>query len=186
MFHKKSEIPGHAAAIYTCTIDGDYIYTGSADKFVTRWSILDGTQDNFAIKFEQSVYALEICERLLFVGLSDGSLHIFDLDKRVEIKYYTQHKKSIFSIQYNPIKGQVYVGDMDGNLSIWRLESLDLMIYLPLDAGKIRDIAISSTGERFAVAGQDGYIRLFEADYFNEIVTMDAHIGGVTSILFSS
>ncbi|MBL4862478.1 MAG: WD40 repeat domain-containing protein [Crocinitomicaceae bacterium] len=184
MFHKKQEIQGHAGAIYTCTCDHEYIYSGSADKFVTRWNLNDGTQDPFAIKFEQSVYALEICERLLFVGLSDGSMHVFDLDKRVELKYFTQHTKAIFSIKYNPLKGQVYVGDADGNLSVWNRETLELMIYLPLDAGKIRNFAISPNGERFALSGQDGAIRLFEAEYFNEIATIDAHKGGATAVLF--
>ena len=120
---KQKEITGHAGAVYCCASKGNYIYTGSADKYVTRWKIDEGIQDKFAIKFEYSVYCIEIHEQLLFVGLSDGALHVFDLEKKVELKYFTQHKEGIFSITVNLIKNQLYVGDADGNLSIWDLKS---------------------------------------------------------------
>ncbi|MFT6503525.1 MAG: WD40 repeat protein [Crocinitomicaceae bacterium] len=184
MFQKSKEIQGHAGAIYSCTFDGKYVYTGSADKFVTRWNLKEGTQDNFAIKFEQSVYALEINQTTLFVGLSDGSLHIFDLEQRKELKFFTQHKEAIFSIAANPIKAHLYVGDADGNVSVWDLNTFELLIYIPLNAGKVRDIAVEENGERFALACQDGTVRIFESSYFNEVSTINAHKDGATSVLF--
>jgi WD40 repeat protein len=184
MFRKSKEIQGHVGAIYSCTFDGKYVYTGSADKFVTRWDLEKGTQDNFAIKFEQSVYALEINQKNLFVGLSDGSLHIFDLEQRKELKFFTQHKEAIFSIAANPIKAHLYVADAGGNVSVWDLNTFDLLIYIPLNTGKVRDIAVEENGGRFALACQDGTVRIFESSYFNEVSTINAHKDGATSVLF--
>ena len=185
MFQKKLEISGHAGAIYCCLVSDGFLYSGSADHYLTRWNLSTGEQDKFAIKFEHSVYAIEMIEnKILVVGLSSGDLHFFDIEERKEIKYFTQHKKAIFSIAYNQIKSQLYVTDAEGNLSVWNALDYSLMIYLPLDCGKVRRIAISQNGNEIALACQDGYIRIIETEYFNEIKTINAHKDGATSVLF--
>lgn len=184
MFRKEREISGHAGAIYSCTFDGNYIYSGSADKFVARWIPEEGTQDKFAIRFEHSIYAVKFTKPHLIVGRSDGGLHVFDVEKRVEEKYFTQHTKAIFSVSINSHKGHCYAADADGNVSVWDLESWDLLLYLPLDCGKIRDIAVSADGSRIGVCGQDGYLRIFDTDTFNELFTIKAHKDGATAACF--
>jgi len=182
---KSKEIIGHAGAIYACITKGDYIYTGSSDKYLTRWRISDGSQDKFAIKFNHSVYAMNITkEEFLVVGLSNGALHFFDINKRKEIKFYTQHKKGIFSIEYNLIRDHIYVADADGNLSVWESDGRKLLIYLPLGCGKVRSIDIFNDGSYFALACQDGNIRVFESEYFNEVSKIYAHKEGASSLLF--
>lgn len=185
LFRKEKEISGHAGAIYTCTSEENSIFTGSGDKYVARWNSETGVQDKFAIQFDESVYAIcFLSKRMLAVGLSNGHLHIFDLEKNAEIKFFTQHTKAIFSIAFNAHKQQFYVADADGNLSIWSSETLSLLLYLPLDAGKIRDIAINQSGENIALACQDGTIRVFECSFFNEIKTLKAHKNGATAVMF--
>ena len=185
LFRKEKEISGHAGAIYTCTSEGNSIYTGSGDKYVARWNSETGIQDKFAIQFDESVYSIcFLSKRRLVVGLSNGHLHIFDLDENKEVKFFTQHTKAIFSCAFNACKQQFYVADADGNLSVWSSETLSLLIYLPLDAGKIRDIAVNQTGENIAMACQDGTIRVFETSFFNEIHTLNAHKNGTTALLF--
>ena len=184
-FIKKTEITGHVAAVYSCCASPNFIYSASSDKHVVRWLIETGEQDKFAIKFDFPVYSIELIEdNFLVAGLSSGDLHVFDLKKNQEVKFYQQHKSAIFSIRNNTIKNQLYVGDADGNFSIWDSKTLELIIYLPLDCGKIRSISVNRTGEHFSIACQDGFIRVFETSYFNEINSMSAHKNGVTSILF--
>lgn len=187
MFQKKNEIVGHAGAVYCCLAVGDFVYSGSADHYVTRWNIETGEQDKFAIKFEHSIYDLEmIGDKILAVGLASGGLHFFDIEERKEIKFFTQHQKAIFSIAYNSIKNQLYVTDAEGNLSVWNTLDYSLMIYLPLDCGKIRRMAISQYCDIVALACQDGFIRIIETEHFNEIHTIKAHKDGATSVLFHS
>lgn len=184
MFRKEREISGHAGAIYSCTFDGSYIYSGSADKFVARWIPNEGIQDKFAIRFEHSIYAVKHVAHFLIVGRSDGGLHVFDTNTRKEEKYFTQHTKAIFSISINEAKGHCYAADADGNVSIWDLNTWELLLYLPLDCGKIREIAVTSDGSRMVVCGQDGYLRIFDVETFNELFTIDAHKDGATAACF--
>jgi len=185
LFEKQIEISGHAGSIYTCTSKDGFIYTGSGDNYVARWNPETGEQDQFAIKFDESVYSLVfIDDNRLVVGLANGHVHVFDLNSNKEVKFFTQHTKAIFALGFNKEKKQVYVADADGNLSIWDSNTLELLIYLPLDCGKVRDIAISENGEQFVLACQDGTIRVFESNFFNEILTIDAHKNGATAVLF--
>jgi WD40 repeat protein len=185
-FHKRCEIKGHAAAIYCGDFDSDYLYSGSADQFITRWDINLGVQDKFAIRMNQSVYALQlISNKLLIAGLSSGAIHVFDLINRVEIKHFTQHIKGIFCLAFNDFKNHFYAGDSDGNLSIWNAESLELLLYLPLNVGKIRKLNSSLSGDRIVLSCQDGSIRVFETNGYNEIHTIEAHKNGATVSVFN-
>lgn len=186
MFRKEREIRGHSGAIYSCTFDGSYIYSGSADKFVARWIPDEGVQDKFAIRFEHAIYALKHTENFLIVGRSDGGLHVFNTETRVELKYFTQHTKAIFSISINEHKQHCYAADADGNVSVWDMESWSLLIYLPLDCGKIREVAVSNDGSRIAICGQDGFLRVFAVDTFNEIITIRGHKDGATAACFDA
>ncbi|MEN9999155.1 MAG: hypothetical protein RI922_2145 [Bacteroidota bacterium] len=187
MFHKFKEFSGHGAGIYSLAFDGQFIYSASADHYVARWSIDTGEQDRFAVKFDFPVYSIALLNNtdFLAVGLSSGDLHIFDLTNRVEVKFYQQHTKALFCITENSIKQQFYTADADGNLAIWDSSTFDLLIYLPIDCGKIRRIAVDASGEYFAVACQDGTIRVFETAFFNEINTFKGHVGGTTAIVFN-
>ena len=121
IFRKRKELTGHSAGVYSLAYDGTFLYSGSADRFVTRWDLETGIQDKFAIRFENPVYSICLVSecKFLAVGLSNGDLHIFYLESKTEIKFFTQHKKAIFSITENGLKQQIYVTDADGNLSIW-------------------------------------------------------------------
>jgi WD40 repeat protein len=185
-FHREKEISGHNGAVYTISASDSHIYSGSADRFVARWKILEGTQDNFSIRLEHPVYATCLAEDLLFIGLNNGDLHIVDITQRKELKYYQQHKVGIFEITYNSEMRHVYIADADGNLSVWSCETLELVIYLPLDCGKIRNISVSSDGSQFALGGQDGVCRVFDAKNFNETAAWLAHKAGVTGVLLEN
>ncbi len=185
-FRKQKQISGHSAGIYSLAYDGEYIYSASADKYVARWNVKDGTQDKFAIRFETAVYTICLINdaQHLVVGLADGGIHIFDLANRQELKFYTQHKKAVFEIKENPVKHHFYVTDADGNLSIWNAVDFSLLLYLPLDSGKIRRIAVQDNGELIALACQDETVRIIETEFFNEIELLRAHEGGTTAVMF--
>lgn len=185
-FRKIKELAGHSAGVYSLAFDQTYIYSGSADKFVARWDLERGLQDKFAIRFESPVYSICLIanNQKLVVGLANGDLHIFDLLERKEVKFYQQHKTALFAISNNSVKGHFYTADADGNLSVWSDATLDLLIHLPLECGKIRRITVASSGRYMGLACQDGNFRVFDTETYNEIATVNAHKGGATCLLF--
>ena len=183
-FVKSKEIIGHSGQIFSIAFDGNFIYSSSADKFVTRWDFHTGLQDKFAIRFEQSPYSISLIsnDEKLAVGLENGDLHIFDLRDRKEVKFYQQHKSGVFYLKENKSKNQFYSSDADGNLAVWNSDSLKLDVFLPFACGKIRRMSLNSDESKLYLACQDGFVRVLETEFYNLIEEFFAHEGGTTSI----
>jgi WD40 repeat protein len=181
-----AEIVGHSAAVYSLDFDGTYIYTASADKYVTRWNPYTTKQDGLTIKFDFPVYSLSLLKNKnhLIAGLNTGDIHIFDIKKRKEIKFYKQHLSAVFCICVNHSRGQWYSADADGNIGVWSIEDHSLLALFPFNCGKIRRLTLNTDGSQLAVACQDGTIRLIETLNFNELKSIHAHKDGASSVVF--
>jgi WD40 repeat protein len=183
-FAKSKEFIGHSGQIFSIVFDGYFIYSASADKYITRWDIEKEEQDKFAIRFEKSPYSLALISNneKLAVGLENGDLHIFDLLDRKEIKYYQQHKSAIFYLKENKSKKQFYSTDADGNLAVWNADLLKLELILPFNCGKIRRLSLNADESKLFLACQDGFIRILETDFYNLIDEFYAHKEGATAM----
>ncbi len=183
-FVKTKEFIGHSGQIFSIAFDGNFIYSSSADKFVTRWNFQTSQQDKFAIRFEISPYTISLISNYekLAVGLENGDLHIFDLLNRKEVKFYQQHKSAVFSALENKSKSHFYSCDADGNLAVWNTSSLKLELFLPFNCGKIRRMTLNSDESKLFLACQDGFIRILETHFYNLIDEIYTHEGGVTAL----
>ncbi|NBR14420.1 MAG: hypothetical protein EBQ94_08380 [Flavobacteriales bacterium] len=185
-FTRIIEFSDHSGAVYSIAYDGQFIYSASGDKYVCRWNPITGTQDKFAIKFNNTPYSIQLFNdnSMLAVGLENGDLHFFDLIERVETKFFKQHKSAIFNILENKHTQQLYTTDADGNLAVWSTNDFSLQLLLPFDCGKIRRMAMNQNGSMLYLACQDGNIRVIETEFYNLIDEFLAHKEGVTSLAF--
>lgn len=180
-----NHISGHSMAIYDVVFYNDRIYTTSADKFVVRWDLKSGEQDDFTVKLDHSAYRIALNDAgQILIGDAKGGLHFVAIKEKKEKRYLTQHQSPIFALSFNSSKKEFYSGDGDGYIAIWDANSMDLKLIIPLTCGKIRCIAVNESGEFIAVCGQDGYILVFETNFFNEIHTFRAHKDGVNCAIF--
>jgi WD40 repeat protein len=177
---KKLEIREHTAGVYHIQFYNGFIYSSSADRFLTRWNPELGTQDKFAIRFEQSVFKFVIFKDQLLAGTASGDLHFFDLTNRREIKHYTNHTSAIFSMAIDEVRDQVFVGDADGNLTIWKWSTATFRAEFPMDCGKIRALTIHE--DRLYLGGADGFIYVLDAEKMNLLERFYAHNEGVTAL----
>ncbi len=182
-YSKNIQITGHQGPIYALSQDADFIYSASADKFVARWHKASGAQDHFAIRCTQAPFSICVFEnqQQLAIGLADGSLHIIDTQSKKELKFLKVHSAAIFALASNEQQKQHYTADANGNLFVWDFQ-WNLLIQLPFNCGKIRQIAIGPDGSYFLVACADGYFRKIETTFFNEIAQTYAHQDGCTAL----
>ena len=183
-FYRTKEFVGHSGQIFSLDFDGFFVYSASADKFVTRWNIIKEEQDKFAIRFEKTPYSIALISsnEKLVVGLENGDLHIFDIVQRKEIKFYQQHTKAIFFLKENQSKKHFYSCDADGNLAVWNSESLKLELILPFNCGKIRRIVLNFDESKLFLACQDGFVRILETEFYNLIDEIFTHEEGAAAI----
>lgn len=181
-----NNISGHNGAIYDAIFCAPFIFTSSADKFVAQWNPETGEQTKFAVKLERSAYNIAFSPKsnLLAVGTNNGGIHVIDTEKREEIRLLTQHKSAVFALTYNSEKRHFYSGDKDGVFCVWDAETFDLLITLPYNCGKIREISLNENGDFLAICCQDGYIRILETAFFNLVHEIKAHKNGANCALF--
>ena len=179
-------INGHAGAVYSLTVGPNHFYSSSSDRFITRWDKTSGVQDDFVIKLDMASYAIKYIKHngVLVVGISNGTLYLFDTASKKELKCFTQHKSAIFSIEENKDNHHLYVGDEAGYLSIWNTLTWELEMIVNLNCGKVRALHYSSIKKLLFIGKQNGEISIFETEFYNEIKCFRAHKNGVSSILF--
>lgn len=185
-FTRNYTINGHAGPVYSLTVGPNHFYSSSGDRFITRWEKTSGVQDDFVIKLDMASYAIKFIEHngVLVVGISNGTLYLFDTASKKELKCFTQHKSAIFSIEENKDNHHLYVGDEDGYLSIWNTLTWELEMIVNLNCGKVRALHYSSIKKLLFIGKQNGEISMFETEFYNEIKCFRAHKNGVSSILF--
>jgi WD40 repeat protein len=186
MLSKKIVFEGHAGAIYDVLVHDNRCFTTSADKFVARWDIELGQQDGFAVKLEASGYriAMNPINQLFAVGNAQGGIHIIDLAQRKEVRYLTQHQSAVFALSYNPVTNHFYSGDADGFLCVWDGNTFDLLLTLPFNCGKIRNISLHTDGGWMIFGGQDGKVFILDTTFFNEHYSWKAHNDGTNVACF--
>lgn len=180
MFRKSLEIREHTAGVYHVQYYDGLIYSSAADRFLTRWDPKLGTQDKFAIRFDQSVFYFLIHNDELLAGTASGDLHFFDLKERKELKHFTNHKTAIFSMVLDEQNDHVFVGDADGNLTVWKWSTQQYRAELPMNCDKIRALRISDG--KLYIGGADGYIYIMDPLTLNLIDRFYAHKDGVSAL----
>lgn len=168
---KISENRDHNGPIYSAhNISAKPLFlTGSADRFVARWTPLPLGQDGFAVKANKAVYSVAQVNDLVYVGDAEGGMHICDAATGKELKYYTLHSKGLFGIQPDLETGRVYTAGGEGSLGIW--EQTEFFRQIFLSEQKLRALALSKDSQTLYVAGNAGIIHALETDMYNEMMT---------------
>lgn len=175
---KQFELTGHSTGIYTVGPGRSphTIFTGSGDNIVAEWDLIEQKVLPFAIKLDSTVYALaNLPENQLAIGQGKGGIHIIDLQSRKELRHLAVHQKAIFDLRYLPRHNQLLAFSADGSLSVWAAGSFDLIRHIPVADLKMRRASVSHDGNWLVTSGNDGRLRVFDTEMYNEIYTFEAH-----------
>ena len=176
----------HAAPVYAITrgpIDNMF-FSASADHFCVLWTKQPLQQQPLAVKLEKPAYAVLFIApfQLLVVGNSEGAFHIIDYKSKIESRLIQHHQKGIFDFAFDAADNQLLVAGGDGVLSVWSMPEVELIRSIPLCENKIRQLSIDKDNNLVAVACGDGFVRVLDLVFFNEIATISAHEEGATSV----
>jgi WD40 repeat protein len=100
---------------------------------------------------------------LLACGGASGTIHLWDLAKRVKVGELTGHLGPVKCVAFNPSGDRLASCGVDLTAKVWHVPERRELLTFRGHGGVVHGIAWSPDGRRLATAGQDGSTLLYEA-----------------------
>jgi centriolar protein POC1 len=186
---KVAELTGHGNPIFTLELSQKpgILFTGGNDKGLVEWSLKDNSFIKVMFLVQASVYAIH-CPAgypLLFAGLRSGEVLAFDFIEQKIIKSLRHHVKPIFDIKSVNHKKELLIASEDGTVSVWNLDTLEIVHSFTVSADTVRCIAISPDEKRVAFGCRDNQVRIYDLDDYALIKTLHGHTMSVFSLAYN-
>jgi WD40 repeat protein len=184
-WHRTAVFTGHRGAVYSVqgTANPNLFLSASGDGKVVRWDMRmpdHGEQVADALKPIYTIHN-DRERKLLFIGNSEGGLHVVDLHEGEELRHLHAHRLGIFRIL--PLgKDRIVCSGGDGAISVWKVPTMELERQIPLSEEKVRGLAVNADGSLLAVACLDGRVHVLETRDLNTRHTIEAHERGAASV----
>lgn len=177
---------GHAGPVYTLVQSGEpyCIYSGSSDGVVAKWDLEAGEPLPFTVKTDSPVFSVLPSGDRLLIGQHRGGIHVIDLESKKEVRHLKYHKTGVFALAEVESEQLILSAGGEGNLAVSDRRDFRHLHTIPVSAQKLRCIVIAPGGKHAVVGGSDGFLRVFDTAYFNEVFSVKAHDGGMYSAAF--
>jgi centriolar protein POC1 len=186
---KATELTGHSNPIFALTLSQKpgILFTGGNDKGVVEWSLKTNSFIKVMFPVAASVYAIHCPEGypLMFTGLRSGEVLVFDFIKQQLLPGLRHHRKPVFDIKSVNSKKELLVASEDGTVSIWSLETLQLIHTLKVSEDTVRCISISPDEKQVAFGCRDNDIKIYDLVDYTPIATLKGHTMAVFSLQYA-
>ncbi len=186
---KTTELTGHGNPIFTLGLSQKpgILFTGGNDKGLVEWSLKDNTFIKVMFPVAASIYAvhgpLEL--PLLFTGLRNGHVLVFDFVKQQLQPALKHHQKPIFDIKSVNKKKELLVASEDGTVSVWSMETFELLHTIKVSNDTIRCIAISPDEKQVAFGCRNNQIHIYDLEDYSLLKTLSGHTMSVFSLQYA-
>jgi centriolar protein POC1 len=186
---KSFELTGHSNPIFSLELSQKpgILFSAGNDKGVVEWSI--GKQAFIKVMFPvaASVYAIH-CPfgyPFMFTGLRNGAVMAFDFLQQQVITSLKHHTKPIFDIKSVNSKMELLIASEDGDVSIWSLNTLELVHTIKVSNDTVRSIGISADEKQVAFGCRDGAVKVYSLEDYTHLATLKDHTMAVFTANFS-
>jgi len=187
---KKAELTGHGNPVFTLELSQKtgILFSGGNDKGLVEWSLKTDSFIKVLFPVVSSVYAIHcpVSLPLLFAGLRNGNIPVFDFLKQQAINPLIHHQKPVFDIKSVRHKQELIAASEDGTVSVWSLATLTLVHVLKVSADTVRCISISPDETQVAFGCRDNTIAIYDLSDYTLIKTIHGHSMSVFSLAYSS
>src|ERR1700744_1641300 len=186
---KTAELIGHSNPIFTLALSQKpgILFTGGNDKGVVEWSLKTNSFIKVMFPVPASVYAIYCPESfpLMFVGLRTGDVAVFDFLQQKVITILKHHTKPVFDIKSVNSKKELLVASEDGTVSIWNMDTLQLLHTINVSNDTVRCISITPNEKQAAFGCRDNQIKIYDIEDYTLAKTLHGHTMAVFSLQYS-
>jgi WD40 repeat protein len=189
-----AELKGHADCVNCVgwSPDGRRFASGGCDGKLILWDV-ESRQRLFTLDCEEEVMSLAWSpdgKRIATGGVGNlaGRLTIWDATSGVRLRYHmTGDRGWICSLAWHPA-GKILVAGRGypGMIQVWDADQGQLLRTIEAHENVVWSLAWDATGRRLASGSFDQRLRIWDADTWEPVTTIDpAHNGQVTSLAWS-
>jgi centriolar protein POC1 len=173
------ELTGHQNPIFAAELSQKpgLLFTAGNDKGLVEWSLTRQEFIKVMFPVPGSVYAIH-CPAgfpLMFAGMRNGQVLVFDFVEQKIITTLKQHSKPIFDIKSIPIKSELLVASEDGSISVWNIKDLSLLHTIKISTDTLRSIAISPNQQQMAIGCRNNNVSVYNTEDYSPVTTLAGH-----------
>ncbi|MDN3580661.1 WD40 repeat domain-containing protein [Mucilaginibacter flavus] len=187
---KIAELTGHGNPIFTLELSQKpgILFTGGNDKGLVEWNLHTNTFIKVMFPVKASIYAIHgpVDYPLLFTGLRSGQVLVFDFIAQKISKSLNHHLKPIFDIKSVKHKSELLIASEDGTVSVWSMNTLELVHTIKISTDTVRCIAISPDEKQIAFGCRDNSIQVYDLEDYTLIKSVHGHTMSVFALTYSN
>jgi len=186
---KIAELTGHGNPIFTLELSQKpgILFTGGNDKGLVEWSLKTNAFIKVMFPVNASIYAIH-CPAgypLMFAGLRSGQVLVFDFVQQKVIKSLNHHLKPVFDIKSVSGKKELLIASEDGTVSVWSLDTLDMVHGIKVSADTVRCMAVSPDEKQVAFGCRDNVVKIYDLEDYTLVKTLHGHTMSVFALAYS-
>jgi WD40 repeat protein len=186
---KTAELTGHGNPIFTLELSQKpgILFTGGNDKGLVEWSLKNNAFIKVMFPVAASIYAIHcpVGLPLLFTGLRNGEVLVFDFLKQQLLPPLKHYQKPIFDIKSVNHKQELLVASEDGTVSIWSLNTFELLHSVKVSADTVRCISVSPDEKQVAFGCRNNQVHIYDLEDYTLLKTLHGHTMSVFSLQYA-
>ena len=186
---KTAELTGHGNPIFTLELSQKpgILFTGGNDKGLVEWNLKDYSFIKVMFPVAASVYTIHCTAGypLLFAGLRNGHVLVFDFIEQKVIHTLKGHQQPIFDIKSIQRKNELLVASEDGTVSVWDLKTFAQVYTVKVSHDTIRSISITPDEKQVAFGCRDNSIKIYDIEDYTLIKSLHSHTMPVFTVQYS-
>ena len=189
VYEKLAKLVNDHEALFTLALSQKpgILFSGGNDKGVVEWSLKTNSFIKVMFPVPASVYAIYCPEGfpLMFAGLRTGDVAVFDFLQQKVITLLKHHTKPVFDIKSVTGKKELLVASEDGTVSIWNIDTLQLLHTIYVSNDTVRCISITPNEKQAAFGCRDNQIKIYDVEDYTLVKTLHGHTMAVFSLQYS-
>jgi len=157
---------------------GNFI-SASWDRTIRMWDPADGSLTRILARADNPVTVVTLSpdQRLLFAGLYNGKLSVWNLQEPDSVRTVDTNGQIVWDLVVSPDGSTLVSGTQDGKIRLFDSESLRMMGFpIPAHKRHIRALTIDGENQRLFSAAEDGLIKSWNLSFDQDVHTLHHRI----------